>query len=156
MSTGPTDPAFAERLRLLRAARGLTQAELAEKAGVGRRSIEEYERGKLPRKAGPALARALDVTPDLLLRGADPLDVRMEAVARGLYAVEQRLDSLERLLAEAAAANRRIWYSVDATLRLMLAHVASPELLERLPEPPTLDDEPEPDDDDDAVVELAH
>jgi transcriptional regulator with XRE-family HTH domain len=133
------DRAFGERLRRLRLSHGLTQTQLAERAGVGKRSVEDYERGHVPRKAVPALADALGVTPHFLMHGIDPLEVRVEAVINGLRAVEERLDELERLLADASTAQRRIWFSVDATLRLLLAQFASNELLDQLPEPPSLD-----------------
>jgi transcriptional regulator with XRE-family HTH domain len=61
------DPAapFAERLRACRLAAGLTQAELAARAGVSASAIVNYERGSArprPRRLA-ALARVLG--PDL-------------------------------------------------------------------------------------------
>ncbi|WP_439624043.1 helix-turn-helix domain-containing protein [Gemmata sp.] len=65
---------FGPRLKELRAAAGLTQAGLAEIAGLRQASIADYERGKT--SAGwpqvVRLAHALGVTPDTFLREATP------------------------------------------------------------------------------------
>ena len=59
---------FAERLRTLRNNAGLTQAQLAEKAGMDRALITRYETGNaMPRKkAIKKLAAALNVAPAVL------------------------------------------------------------------------------------------
>ena len=65
MSDRPT--AFADLLRALRRARGLTQEELAGRARLGARSISDLERGisVAPRRDTVALlAGALDLTPE--------------------------------------------------------------------------------------------
>lgn len=59
---------FSKRLKELRKEKELTQKELAEKLGVGRTTISEYESGKIvPRQDGLVkLAEILDVTVDYL------------------------------------------------------------------------------------------
>jgi transcriptional regulator with XRE-family HTH domain len=72
---------FSERLRLQRKALGLTQLKLAEKIGVCRGAVEEWEN----RKKGTgfdnlvAIANALNVTTDYLLgRTDDPYFTRIK------------------------------------------------------------------------------
>lgn len=62
---------FAERLRTLRNARGLTQEQLAELAGLNRVTIARYETAEhLPRyRTLVALAGALGVGPERLIGG---------------------------------------------------------------------------------------
>lgn len=130
------DPEFAERLRRLRAARGWTQAELSQQSGVAKRSIEDYERGLVPRRAIPELAQSLGVTAQYLATGVETLDERINAIANRQARLELRMQQLEEVLASGVDAQRRIWISLDATLRLLLAQVASEEVLAQLGEPP--------------------
>lgn len=68
---------LAERIREARLARGLSQAELAEKAGyTSRASINKIELGKvdLPRSKVLAIAEALHVSPTWLLGMDEPED----------------------------------------------------------------------------------
>ncbi len=62
----PTDTTFAARLRDLRIAAGLTQAELATLARISRRTVEDYEQGRRQPgwKAVQALAVALGAQPN--------------------------------------------------------------------------------------------
>lgn len=64
---------FGPRLRELRSQSGLTQAELATKAGIRQASITDYERGKTDATWTMVvrLAHALGVTPDAFLREAE-------------------------------------------------------------------------------------
>lgn len=65
---------FGERVRALRMQRGMTQEELAEKTGVTKRTIINYEQGRSsPRDAAviQLLAREFGVTADYLL-GQEP------------------------------------------------------------------------------------
>lgn len=65
--------AFGRRVRTLRLARGFSQEELAERAGLHRTYVSSLERGQ--RNVGldniHALARALDVTPAELFEDED-------------------------------------------------------------------------------------
>ena len=61
---------FQDRLKSLRAARKLTQKELAERAGISLRSVQNYELGcRMPVNMGAVqkLAKALDTTAAELL-----------------------------------------------------------------------------------------
>jgi transcriptional regulator with XRE-family HTH domain len=64
---------FSEQLRKLREAKGFTQGEVAERAGVPFRSYQNWELGvrepRLP--VLPSLAKALGVNLDELLVGVD-------------------------------------------------------------------------------------
>ena len=131
-----TDAAFAERLRRLRAARGWTQAELSNQSGVAKRSIEDYERGLLPRRAIPELAQSLGVSAQYLATGVETLDERISALVNRQARLELRMSQLEEVLASGVDAQRRIWMSLDATLRLLLTQVASDEVLAQLGDPP--------------------
>lgn len=65
------DTGLGGRLRALREGRGLTQAQLAEAAGVSLRALSYYE-GGTAQPVWPvviALARALGATPNDLLPG---------------------------------------------------------------------------------------
>ena len=59
---------FAEKLVARRAELGLSQAQLGELAGIGKRTITSYETdGRLPHATGLyRLAKALDVSPEYL------------------------------------------------------------------------------------------
>ena len=62
------DPRLASRLKEYRTAAGLTQAELAERAGVSRKTVNTVENGVFTPSVLVALtlARALDVPLDAL------------------------------------------------------------------------------------------
>jgi transcriptional regulator with XRE-family HTH domain len=61
---------FSTKLRHLREQSGLSQAKLADKTGLSTRSIQNWEQGHRKPRADAilALATALHVAPDLLLR----------------------------------------------------------------------------------------
>jgi transcriptional regulator with XRE-family HTH domain len=67
----PPDPAFGERLAAARRQTGLTQRELAGRAGVTLNSIWRYETGRRPDDYDvlARLAEAVAVTVEFLLRG---------------------------------------------------------------------------------------
>jgi transcriptional regulator with XRE-family HTH domain len=75
---------FKERLRRARELRGLSQAQLAAKAGLPPASVSHFESG--PRKPSfdnlKALAGALDVTTDYLLGRSDKPEASAETVGR--------------------------------------------------------------------------
>lgn len=62
---------FSERLKTVRKEKGLTQAELAEKAGIAVNSIRLYESGKIVPKLDTIarIARAMGVTANDLVAG---------------------------------------------------------------------------------------
>jgi transcriptional regulator with XRE-family HTH domain len=67
---------FQDRLKALRAERGFTQKELAERAGISLRSVQNYELGcRMPVNMGAvqSLAGALSVTASELLGEEDRL-----------------------------------------------------------------------------------
>lgn len=75
---------FKERLKTARDLRGLSQAQLAAKAGLPAASVSHFESG--PRKPSfdnlKALAGALDVTTDYLLGRSDIPEASAETVGR--------------------------------------------------------------------------
>lgn len=102
---------FAENLRTLRRARGLSQEELAGRLHVTRQTISKWE-------------NALSV-PDaeLLLRLAEELETPVSRLLGGpveeepaLDQVAARLAELNRLLAERNRRSRRIWRTVAGVL----------------------------------------
>jgi transcriptional regulator with XRE-family HTH domain len=86
--------AFAERLRLARARAGLSRAALAEAAGVSPRSIEEYEMGRVPPQALPAIARALEVSTVWLITGEQMIDKQLDEMVERLDRIDAKLDEL--------------------------------------------------------------
>src|SRR5712692_7077924 len=70
----PPDPAFGERLAAARRQAGLTQGELAERAGVTLNSVWRYETGRRPEDYDvlARLAEAVGASVDFLLRGGGP------------------------------------------------------------------------------------
>jgi transcriptional regulator with XRE-family HTH domain len=92
--------AFADRLRLARTRAGLTRAELAEAAGISERAIEEYENGRVPRRALPALARALEVSTVWLLTGEQMIDKRLADQTAELAEMRAVLERLEQKIDE--------------------------------------------------------
>jgi len=70
----PPDPAFGARLGAGRRQAGLTQRELAERAGVTLNSIWRYETGRRPEDYDvlARLGEAVGVSVDFLLRGGGP------------------------------------------------------------------------------------
>ena len=62
---------FSERLKTIRKEKGLTQAELAEKAGIAVNSIRLYESGKIVPKLDTIarIARAMGLTANDLVAG---------------------------------------------------------------------------------------
>lgn len=74
----PTDASLAEELRALRLALGVTQAELAERAGISERAVSDIERGlrrTVYRDTAEKIAGALELSGEAA--------ARFEAVARG-------------------------------------------------------------------------
>jgi transcriptional regulator with XRE-family HTH domain len=71
---------FATLLKTLREKMNLSQAGLAERSGISKRTIEGWESGRRAPRLGvlPRLAAALGVAPDVLLRAV--LDEKFEAV----------------------------------------------------------------------------
>ena len=66
---------FGQRVKKLREQRGLTQQQLADRAGLTNDTISNYERGRRtdpPVSVVYAVANALDVTVDDLLADPDP------------------------------------------------------------------------------------
>ena len=102
---------FADNLKTLRRARGLSQEELAGRLHVTRQTISKWE-------------NALSV-PDaeLLLRLAEELEVPVSRLLGGPVETEEapdqvaaRLAELNRLLAERNRRSRRIWRAVAGVL----------------------------------------
>lgn len=94
---------LAERIREARLARGLSQAELAEKAGyTSRAAINKIELGKvdLPRSKVVAIAEALHVSPVWLLGMDDAEDARAATLQRIYDRSRILFDSAEDATAE--------------------------------------------------------
>lgn len=99
-SSSPESPEvwIGERVHRLRRVKGLTRSELAERLGVSRQRVGNWERGLNTPTLGvlPALARELGVTVDELITG--------EPSPRAWLSPEQReevrrcLEALRRLL----------------------------------------------------------
>lgn len=107
---------FGRTVLAWRLARGLTQAELALRAGLPRPNLSAIEGGKRDVTLGTlrALALALDIRPGVLADGVPPeaesgplsrddLERVAMAAARGETLADARLDQLARWLSDAAS-----------------------------------------------------
>lgn len=93
---------FTEKLQKLRKEKGMTQAELAEKAGVSTRSIQNYELGtRYPkRNILDKLCEILETRVEYLVSSDDFLGfVRAEDGSRGVVSAQQLLDCAGALFA---------------------------------------------------------
>jgi transcriptional regulator with XRE-family HTH domain len=88
---------ISDRIRQAREEAGLTQQELADLLGFHKRTIENYEHGRVPWRELSRLARTLDKSVEWFLRGDDVSHVRAEDVAARLDQVEAQLSRLEVL-----------------------------------------------------------
>lgn len=99
--------AFGRRLADLRRQRGLTQAALAERAGIATNTVGSYERGaKTPRPVTlERLATALDVAPDRLAFGPSLADAAEEGspLADLLMLLREEEDHVVRVVADLAS-----------------------------------------------------
>ena len=101
---------FGRRLRALRRGAGLTQAHLAERAGLAPNTVGTYERGeKAPRpRTLEALAEALDCTADHLAFGTPergfPSPAPDSSLGRLVELLEHQDDDVVRLVVGVAAA----------------------------------------------------
>ena len=94
---------FAEKLKNIRVSKGWSQEELAEKSGISRRTIQNYESGNiLPKKrsAYTVLANTLGVEENVLL------DSNIDFVLR---ANEQYGDSAMRQAMDLVADVKALW-----------------------------------------------
>ena len=75
-----------QHLQYWRRQSGLTQAELAEKAGVHTNSIIRWEKGyRVPSPADvQKLCQALNITGEMLVRGPTGIDFNLQALGHGL------------------------------------------------------------------------
>jgi len=92
---------FAENLRQIRDARGLTQSELADRMGVAQAFISQLETGR--RRPSPALigriATALDVDAAVLTKGEEVSEVKANELFRKLKGLSpDALDEVEDYL----------------------------------------------------------
>ena len=101
---------FGEKLHNIRISKNLSQEELAERTGISRRSIQNYESGKmLPKKRETyaVLAEALGVEEPVLQYGSTAMRQAMDLVAdvKALWAggemEEEDMDEIMRALQEA-------------------------------------------------------
>ena len=95
---------FAEKLRLLRKDRRITQAAMATLLGVSPRAYQNYEEGKtLPKDSSlyQKLASFFDVSVDYLINDSDPLAVEPEDRygSRGRIQAQRILEAAEALYA---------------------------------------------------------
>ena len=94
---------FAEKLKNIRISKGLSQEELAERSGISRRTIQNYESGeRVPKQRASytALAKTLDVQENVLL------DPNIDFVLR---ANEQYGDDAMRQAMDLVADVKALW-----------------------------------------------
>lgn len=136
------DTAFAKRVRDLRMGRGWTQRDLGVAAGIGKRSIEEYERGQVPKQNLVKLAEALGVTEHYLLHGEETLDVKVDMLVEEVRTLHRRIRHAEELSTRESAALRRILLTNDQVMRALAVHLLNQQTYDQLPDAPSLGVEP--------------
>ncbi len=110
---------FAQQLRSLREAQGLTVRALAERVGVSKVTIWKWEKGESEPRARllAPLARALDVNPARLTAGAVPgkaLDVVLSEGGGPGEPLTDVIAKAKQMIAEAAGADpRNITISIE-------------------------------------------
>lgn len=93
----PEDPPsdVAQRLRDARRALGLTQQEVADRLGVSRRAVSEWETGiRQPHTSLPALSALYDVSASFLLYGVEPSSVELRELREIVVALALDVTSL--------------------------------------------------------------
>lgn len=110
---------FGEKLRKYRLEKGLTQAQLAEQAGLKRNTISNYESGNTypqNREVYKILADILGVDPDHLHNENDDFmtDVRAQYGSRGDRQAKELLDEVTGLFAGGEMADEDMREMVDA------------------------------------------
>lgn len=92
---------FGEKLKQIRKERGLTQVQLAEKAGISYGAIVNYENGRRKEVQGKILlnlAKALDVQPKDLMPNISKVEIKVEPSPEFLEALQkEKTEKLERL-----------------------------------------------------------
>ena len=85
---------FAEKIRSARKAEGYSQRELAERAGLHYRTIQNWESGRLPKSLDPVIrvAQVLGTTAESLLSTADQYII--EANEKGGAQAARDVDAL--------------------------------------------------------------
>lgn len=85
--------AVGERVREARERKGLSQRRLAELVGVREGSIGGWERGNTPWERISELARVLEVHPEWLYSGRDPLEAQVEALQEQVARIAALLEA---------------------------------------------------------------
>lgn len=101
-----------QRLVRLRTVRGITQAELARKIGLGQNAVSDFERGRtrLNADAMILIAKILDVTADEILG----LDTRQ---SKGIQISRAVLRRAARLEALSPATKKHVLRTIDMLLK---------------------------------------
>lgn len=104
---------FAEKLKIFRSKKGISQTELAERSGVHYRTIQNWESGKrLPQNLAHVskVAKALETDVDRLLSDSDTfvLKVSEEYGYRGKKEAERILEDINGLFAGGEMADEDI------------------------------------------------
>lgn len=116
--------AVAERLRELRKAAGLTQRQVAEKIGVNRRTVYEWEDAqRLPYQALPLLAELYETTPRFLLYGIESEAVELAELRDEVADLRASLTAFAELTEKTLGEIRRLLLDGDAP--------AEPEVVRR-------------------------
>jgi len=107
----------ASTLKALRLSAGLTQDQLAKKAGLDRSWVNQMERGRKPITATPRakLAAALGVSP-MELGGEDDATPEYVSVLDRLAALEERIEKEQQLRLRAMRAVTRRLAVLEAAL----------------------------------------
>src|SRR5438552_1845933 len=97
-----TDPTFGKTLRRLRKQAGMTQTELAERAGLHATVISRYESNKLhpTEESLLKLAETLEVSEGELNPQLIPVS-ELQAILEKLNAIEERLKRVQQAVAPA-------------------------------------------------------
>ena len=125
----PDDPpeTIEQRLRDARRAAGLTQQQVADRLGVSRRAVSEWETGnRQPHVALPGLAALYGVSTTFLLYGVEPSSVELRELRADVLTLIEKHDALSE---ELALTRRRLVDLAEATERVFAEQRSLLELL---------------------------
>jgi len=122
---------LSDRIKTLRAAKGISQETLARELHVVRQTVSKWEKGLSVPDADMllALARALDSSPEALLRGTAESEAEQSAPSADLA---KELETLNRKLAVQVEKNRRVWRGLSAAALVLAVFGLLIQLLPRL------------------------
>jgi len=123
MATPDPDDGLRLRLREARRGTGLLQREVADKLGVSRRAVHEWESGaRRPHSKLPEIAALYNASTSWLLTGAEEASVEVrelrQVVIDELHTLGRRIDEVEEKLISLAELTASVFEGYEELLRM--------------------------------------